>query len=245
LITSKKILGALLGTMLMSVVLVATAPAMGENAKPSTPYVCLDGWCFAITDPGWRVYDDVMCIKEDSNDCSDILSCPQGHWKGLNVIIPFYFPAFPKAPKGNEYYDSISARVGSIRVLEIPEDLRKDIEDYDIAVYGSPDKVPAKVKEKETEQILADSIANFANSIYLDMTKYDKEISTTIKGHKAYLKTGEDDEGSIATAAVLLDDDTIGVIHVMVEKTPGKDRAVYKGKAKDVINAFTFEKEIV
>jgi len=61
-ITSKKILGALLGTMLMSVVLVATAPALDENKKGAY----LDGWMFTITGPEWRIYDGSMFFDYDS-----------------------------------------------------------------------------------------------------------------------------------------------------------------------------------
>jgi len=238
---SKKMLGALLGTMLMSVVLVATAPAMGENAKPSGMSIDISGWQFTLTEPGWRINEYGPVYKYDSDDSGCASSCPQGHWKGIIVFAPYYFPAYPKAPKDNTFYNSTNAAMGDFRVVEIPKDFKKFIEDYWIAVYGSPDKVPAKINETKTKLILEDATAALTYS----WAEYDNGILTTLHGHQAYLMTKEDSKSSYATAAVLLDDNMVCVIDVMTDKYSDNGAAVYKGKAKDVINAFTFEKEIV
>ncbi|HRR42603.1 MAG TPA: hypothetical protein P5244_15330 [Syntrophales bacterium] len=253
-ITSKKILGALLGAMLMSVVLVAIPTSLGENVNSSDTSISIDGWNFTLTDPVWRCNDDKMFRMYDSEDKRYVfpMSSPNAHWTGYSVLFPFYYPAFPKAPVGNKYYDTGTAQVENIIVLDIPDDFRRDIEDYNIAIYGSPEKVPAEVKKKETEQILKDAIRNYALGWYVDeRTKYDDGIFTTVDGHKAYLRTGKNDDNvfsvaaSYAAAAVMLDNYHVGVIYVVVDKTGSEGGTLYKGNAKDVINAFTFERETV
>jgi len=227
----QKLLGVLLGAALM---FVAAAPAL---ANPSAPSVVLSGWRFVLDEPGWvatgRVGND---WPYDSN----VNSCPgmQGHWKGRFAAYPFYFRAYPKAPKDNKYYYEASANVSDITVVKIPGDLRKSIQDYSIAIYGSPDKVPVDVKKKETEQILTNATGV---SVWC-LNKYDKKMLITFQGHTAFLKTWEDNKVSVAIIAVLLDNNTIGVITVDVEKHPGSNKAAYSGKAKDVINALTIEK---
>lgn len=230
----QKLLGVLLGAALM---FVAAAPAL---ANPSAPSVVLSGWRFVLDEPGWVATGRVG--NNWSYDSNDELFCPslQGHWKGYFATKPFYFRAYPNAPKDNKYYYDASANVSEIKVVKIPDDLRKSIQDHNIAVYGSLDKVPADVKKKNTEQILADAAG--VSGCCLNWIECDKKIPTTFKGHKAYLKTWEDNEATVAIIAVLLDDNTIGVINVDVEKDPGNDKAAYSGKAKDVINALTIEK---
>jgi len=45
--------------------------------------------------------------------------------------------------------------------------------------------------------------------------------------------------------AMMLDNYHVGVIYVVVDKTGSEGGTLYKGNAKDVINAFTFERETV
>ncbi|HOV82025.1 MAG TPA: hypothetical protein PLQ01_05020 [Methanothrix sp.] len=242
----KKIFGMLLGFAIGIIILAAIVPTPeAVDANTPAPSVTIDGWQFVLaerlrfvqdengwTENGWTVRDHPEIQAYDSKKPTD--SCDaRGHWVG-NSVIPFYFPAYPNAPKGNAYYDVNSGYV-EIKVIKIPNDLRRDIQDHNIAVYGSPDKVPADVKKKEIEEILADAIKTLPWCL-VDCV----EKSTTFNGRQAYMSTRG---GDVAMCAVLLDDNTVGLILVMVEKAPSGDEARYDGQAEDVLDAITIERK--
>lgn len=63
-------------------------------------------------------------------------------------------------------------------------------------------RFPAEVKKKEKEQILKDAIRNYARGWYVDeRARYDDGIFTTVDGHKAYLRTGKNDDKGFSAAA--------------------------------------------
>lgn len=200
--------------------------------------VVLDGWKFMLNSEGWRTYDPYAPEPYDSSSPKWQSPCGvQGTWKG-DLADAFYYPSYPNAPKGNDEYESLSALV-TIWVMKAPEDLRTQLQDHDVAVYGSVDKIPEDARKKETDAILADATRN---AIQCETYFSEKDIS--FNDREAHLSEGEDIGRSDGAIAVALDNNTVGLIEVYVYNRNGpvaEDAALFDGRAWDVINAITVE----
>jgi len=196
--------------------------------------VDVDGWTFTTDLESWRVIDNFDKESYDSSDPDWASPCGlRGIWKGT-FTKPFYYPEYPNAPKGNENYDKFTGFI-YISVLKIPEDLRQSIQEHDIAVYGSLEKIPNDIKEKELNDILRDATRNA-----LQCDNFDSEKDITFGDRTAHLSEGDDSVSSDGAIAILLDNDTVGIIEAYVLKKPyERDGSVFNGRAWDVIDSFT------
>lgn len=202
----------------------------------ATTSVVLDGWKFTLNSDGWRSYDPYAPELYDSSSPGWQSPCGiQGTWKE-DLADAFYYPSYPNAPKGNDEYDSLSALV-TIWVMKVPEDLRTQLQDHDVAVYGSVGKIPEDARKKETDAILADATRN---AIQCETYFSEKDIS--FNDREAHLSEGEDVGSSYGAIAVTLDNNTVGLIEVYVYNRNGpvaEDTTLFDGRAWDVINAIT------
>jgi hypothetical protein len=191
-------------------------------------------WKFATDIEGWKIQDSFATEKYDSSKPDWESPCGvMGTWKG-DFADAFVYPVYPNAPKDNEDYGKISGMV-YLYTLKIPEELRKDLQDHDIAVYGSLDKIPEDQKQQELKDILSDAIRNAMNC-----EKFDSEKDITFGDRMSHLSEGDNNVKSVGAIAILLDDDTVGIIEAYAEKTPReKDGAIFNGRAWDVIETFT------
>ena len=128
------------------------------------------------------------------------------------TFTPFVYPAYPNASKGNENYGTLSAKVSAIYVVKIPEDR----------------------KQQNLNKILTD-----ATRIPTMCVEWDSEKDITFKNHPAHLAEKNGNHLATGTIAVLLDNDTVGVIEVYVDKIYLRNGEVFEGNARDVINSFT------
>lgn len=241
----KKTLMYLLGGIIVLGLLGAMIPRPETEAETTTATtsavnVTVSGWTFSTDEESWRVYDELEVLSYDSSDPDWEHPCTtnalEGNWKGIVALYPFYFPAYPNAPKDNENYWQRSAYVDHIYVVKIPEDLKKSLQEHNIAVYGSLDKIPEDAKEKDIEYILKD-----ATRIPTMCIEWDSEENIDFNGYKAHLAKEDGADLSSATIAILLDEDTVGVISssVMLESYM-EDATYYDGRAEDAINLITF-----
>ncbi|VVB63166.1 Uncharacterised protein [uncultured archaeon] len=217
----------ILGLMLL--VLISAIPTNAQNEKS----VSLGGHTFTANLPdGWVVSSNMTIdsIDPSSSDWTDL----KWSWKGVWAEA-FNYPAYPSAPKDSDYYGTISGRV-YLFVVKIPDDLRQQLLQHDVAVYGSSDKIPDDRKTQELNDILTD-----AAHISILNTKYDSEKDITFNDHQAHLSEADDSSWSIGSIAILLDNDTVGIIQPNIEKTHrlGKDSAIFDGSAWDFIEKVT------
>jgi hypothetical protein len=187
--------------------------------------VDLGGWNFTINTDGWRHYGSPDIGQYDSSkiDYDDYDCDPEGTWKVV-AEEAFYYPVYPNAPKGNEYYEQRRGRV-ALSVLKIPNDLRNDLRERSIAIYGSPEKIPEDQKQQELIDILRDAARIEDLCEY-----YTSKMETIFDGDRiALLSFDRENDASIA---ILLDNDTVGIIEVIdIDSLPNRSR--------DVINSFT------
>lgn len=234
----KKILAYALGGIIALFLITAILPSPETTSvSASAINVSINGWKFSTDLDGWRISEDVIIQPYDSSDpdwqhpC--ITNSLVGSWKGQVISTPFYFPAYPNAPKDNENYGSMSAFIEDIYVVKIPEDLKKSLQDHNIGVYGSMDKIPDDVKEKDLEYILTD-----ATRIPTMCLEWDSEENLDFKGHKAHLAKRDGDQLSSSIIAILIDEDTVAVIDSNVKlELFMKDAKAYDGRASDVIDS--------
>jgi len=193
------------------------------------------GWTFTSDVEGWRVSDVVEIHPYDSTSENDQPTCGvRGAWNGVWGA-DFGYPTYPNAPKDNDEYHAATGW-GEIFVLKVPDDLRAELQSHDVAVYGSVDKIPADAKEQEINDILKDATRN---SDWCKDFKSDKDID--FNGYKAHLAEGDPLGSSCGAIAVLLDDNTVGIIEVNTDTNPGNggNGAYFDGRAWDVIETFT------
>lgn len=207
--------------------------------------VDVGGWTFTTDVEGWRfseksevtdgseIYDvDSKADEAEDAEFGELFCSVKGTWKG--VAIAFDYPAYPNAPKDNDEYSRVTG-YGTIYVLKVPEDLRAELQDRDVAVYGSIDKIPEDASEEEMNAILKDATR------YSPWCKrFENEEDTDFNDKKAHLSTGDPKGESVGTIAVLLDDNTVGIIDIHMDKNPGYgDKTYFDGSAEDVIDSFT------
>jgi hypothetical protein len=202
--------------------------------------VDVGGWTFTIDAEGWRTWENPEIETYDPNSEKWIPLCyVMGKWEGVVAAEPFFYPAYPNAPKETSESKMASGIIG-IYVLEVPDDLRTELQNHDITVYGSVNKIPEDRKNEEMNAILKDATANGA-----ECTKYDSEKDITFNDRKAHLSEGDNQYISVGAIAILLDNSTVGIIDVYTEKEPTlKDEApVFNGRAWDIIEKFTVSKK--
>jgi hypothetical protein len=198
--------------------------------------VNVGGWTFSA-DLGdeWRTVDNTTW----SFDPYEEISSPEKAigWEGVGSL-PFYFPSFPNAPKDDEFYDSDSAHV-VIYVLKIPEEMKKDIEEQNIRVYGSLDKVPEDQKEQDSRIILKDA-ARFIGD-FKGNPPSEKDIS--FEDRTAHLIERDIDASGISRTegviAVALDANTVGIINVRGGTSLQTGGVDFDDRAWDIIEKFT------
>lgn len=199
----------------------------------------LDGWKFTINSYGWRTYDAHAPESYDSSDPGWKSPCgTKGTWKG-DLADAFYYPSYPNAPKGNDLYDSCSGLV-TIWIMKTPNDLRAQLQDHDVALYGSVDKIPQDARDKETNAILSDATRNA-----IDCESYYSEKDISFNDREAHLSEGTETGRSNGAIAVALDDNTVALIEVYIynrDGPVGQDATLFNGRAWDAINAITVER---
>lgn len=208
--------------LLVSMLLVAM-PAIAEKLN-----VSIGGHTFTADLPdGWTVSKTMTIVSIGPED-----SDWAGSWTGMYVEA-FDYPAFPNAPKNSDYYWKSAGSV-YLYVVKIPADLRESVQEHDIAVYGSPDKIPDDQKAQELNKILTG-----AAHISLISQSYDSEKDITFNDHKAHLSEGDNRAWSTGSIAILLDDNTVAIIQPAIQtSTMGQqDFALYNGRAWDIINS--------
>jgi len=222
-------------TLCMLLLLAATANASEKS-------VSLGEHTFTADLPDeWKTFDDFsMHEVNDGNENSYSADVNDGYsWKGF-MAEPWYYPLYPNAPKGDDYYGHFSSVV-NLYVLTIPADLKKDQLDENIRVYGSADKIPDDQKEKDVTKILTDAAPPYLSKELRDYS--DKDINfSDHTAHLAEMTTASplnsDDRTSSGRIAILLDENTIGVIDVSVEQFSPSGK-FFDGTAWDVINSIT------
>lgn len=160
----------------------------------------------------------------------------EGVWKGVDMAA-FDFLGYPSAPKENKYYGVITG-YSIIFVLNIPNELKQSIQAKDIASFGSVDKIPDNRKAEDTQTILLNAEYVTKMGDY----KFDSDKGITFNDHDARLFEKDDDVSSVGDIAILLDPNTVAVIHVSANKKhiSGEDDAkLFDGRAWDVIDSIT------
>ena len=112
------------------------------------------------------------------------------------------------------------------------------LQEKNIAVYGSLDKVPDDKKAQNLQEILA-------NAVYVTRIgneKYDSDKAITFGDRDARLFESDDGPMSEGVIAILLDSNTIALIHASVNKehlSGQEDAVLFDGRAWDIINTIT------
>jgi len=143
------------------------------------------------------------------------------------------FPSYPNAPKGDDSYQASGTFV-TLNVITIPSDLKDAQLKQNIRVYGSANKIPDDQKAKDINQILSIVTGKYAMSM---TTNTEKDI--TFNDHPAHLIEAVDLAVSFATIAILLDDNTVGLIDVNISYNPPIGGVAASGRAWDIINSIT------
>jgi hypothetical protein len=193
---------------------------------------------------GWVAFKDANVDKVDDESetyqsgINDVYS-----WKGV-AARPWFYPQYPNAPKDDRYYVATSAV--TLYVLTIPADLKQDMLEENIRIYGSADKIPDEKKEKDITTILGRAAPVYQSDImrdynYEDLTFNDSPAHLEEMETYGYSNLGED-ASSFGRMAILLDENTIGIIDVYVERRSPSGQ-FFDGKARDIIDSFKIRKE--
>jgi hypothetical protein len=178
----------------------------------------VSGWNFTMNLDGWRTENSIVPYDSSSPEWKPTCEVG-GTWIGVTST-GFVYPSFPNATEGQKEHGLYSGWA-NIFVFKIPDDLRK-LELKDILSYATRNAV--------------------------ECNTYNNEKDITFDGHKARLSEGDFDSGSDFTniklsnsaIAILLDDDTVGLIEVSVIKEPREiGDTIFNGRAWDVIEKFT------
>ena len=218
----------------MALILLASIVNASENS------VSVGGHTFTTDLPnGWVLSSDSN--EPSAFDSSNPDNAPDGAnaigtWKGTEASL-FDFLGYPNAPKGNSQYGVITGFV-AVDVLKIPDELKQSIQDKDIAVYGSLDKVPDDRKAQDLQDILG-------NAVYVTRIgdeKFDSDKAITFSGHDARLFEIDGNAISIGMLAISLDPNTVAVIYASINKehlSGQEDATLYDGRAWDIIDSIT------
>jgi len=211
-----------------------------STANASEKSVSLGGHTFTADLPDeWKTFDDVSTheVNDDNENSYSADVNDDYSWKGF-MAEPWYYPLYPNAPKGDEYYGSYSSVV-NLYVLTIPADLKKDQLDENIRIYGSSDKIPDDKKGKDIIRILTDVAPPFTSKQIIDFS--DKDLTfNDLPAHLAEMETSRDETykytDKYGRMAILLDENTIAVIDVQVESY-SPSGLYFDGKPWDIINS--------
>jgi len=193
------------------------------------------GWIFAA-DLGdeWRISNETWSFDPHQDITFPDKASGWEGWEGVGSL-PFQFPEFPNAPEDDEFYDSDSAYV-RIFVLKIPEELKNDIENQNIRVYGSLDKVPDDQKEQDLKRILQ-TVARF---IWLGESDSEKDI--TFEDRPTHLIERDIDYNKIrktdGVIAVALDANTVSIIDTHGGTKMHEGGVDFEGRAWDILEKF-------
>lgn len=218
-----------------------TSSGSGSNEKS----ISLGGYNFTADLPeGWESFKDITINKVDDENENYYQSGVKGiySWKGF-TIRPWFYPEYPNAPKDDEYYRA-SAAV-ELYVLTIPPDLKQDQLDENIRIYGSEDKIPDEQKEKDIAKILTDAAPPYLSDLLKDYNDEDltfNDLPAHLAEKEAYRNDDLDETNSYGRMAVLLDENTVGVIDVYVQRYSPSGQ-FFDGDARDIIDSFTITKE--
>lgn len=223
--------------VIMLFALVVFMPAMAEQQT-----VSISGHTFTANLPdGWIRPDDVA-VKQDGYYLPDTSSeyYPPDYqpdenvtWKGSNVDRWVIFPSYPNAPKGDDSYQA-SGSYTTLYVVTIPPDLKEAQLKQNIRVYGSSDKIPDDQKAKDINQILSIVTGKYTMGM---TTNTEKDIA--FNDHPAHLIEADDTAVSFAKIAILLDDNTVGLIDVNIDYAPPIGGVAASGRAWDIISSIT------
>lgn len=166
----------------------------------------VSGWNFTLnlnSLDGWRASEYQTILPYDSSSPDWKPSCEVGGaWIGVTSTA-FVYPAFPNAQVGEEGGTGWA--------------------------YISVFKIPDNLKKQEVSEILS-----YATRNTLSCKNFDSDKDITFDGHKAHLSEGDTVSFKISDGAIaiLLDDDTVGLIDVSVFKEPReKGDAIFNGSA--------------
>jgi len=208
---------------------------MASTANASENSVSVGEHTFTADLPdGWKAFDNLNIgpVNEEDAGIDDGYS-----WKGFGAV-PWFYPQYPNAPKGDS--DQLFSSVVNLYVFTIPADLKKDQLDENIRVYGSADKIPDDKKKKDIADLLMVLAPPYLNKQMMDYSNKD----ITFDDHPAHLaemttqNLDNNNEVSSGRIAILLDENTIGIIDVTVCHFSNSG-TFFDSKAWDVINSIT------
>lgn len=176
--------------------------------------VTVDGWRFILGAPGW-VLDKDCDVEHFQRPGRSRFLYPM--WTSATSLGRYYLVrvsfSYPAYP--DQEQPGFSAEVSEIMVVDIPDN----------------------TQGLSTEEILWDAVE-------LDkgcLTGYDQK-HTTIKGYEAVMQTWEGVQITTATLALLLDNDTVAIIHADVNLPDDDEEREYSGTAEDVLRTLTIER---
>jgi hypothetical protein len=219
--------------ILTLMMLIFAVPSLAEEQS-----VSLGGHTFTSTLPdGWVLSSDSDKIKSfDSSNTEDSLFGPDatevtGIWRG-KYVDAFDYLAYPNAPKDNSKYGMATGSVYAY-VLTIPDQVKKSLEEQDIALYGSLDKVPEDQKAKDMQEMFRYAAYVTKNGFYEYYS--DKEI--TFNDRPARLWESDDQ----ADLVVSLDPNTVAVLQVFAasDLPSEEDAAIFSGEPWDMLETIT------
>lgn len=237
---------------------VSNSPA-NQQSKPVTASVMIGGWNFSTNLEGWRACDKVNAVSYNSDEIDLFTKTSNfGTWRGVaagsgddnglyhntNLL---YYPAYPNAPKDNNAYYWGSAGVYGISVLNLSQDLNNSLMEHDIAVYGSPDKIPDDRKREYLTATLKSSIGGEVSQYAASFQSGGSDSkSITFQNHMAerYDAKGRSDANgnTFTIMAVLLDSDTVAIIRLYSSEDPMPDEVLFRGNLDDIVNSLTITK---
>lgn len=228
--------------VMMGAVLAALFIAGCTSSSMNEKSVSLGGYNFTADLPeGWDTFKDLNIEEADDEDAG----IHDGYsWKGV-ATIPWFYPQYPNAPKDDSYYTG--SALTELYVLTIPSDLKQDQLDENIRIYGSVDKIPDDKKEKDIKTMLTDVAPPYNSKLIMDYS--DEDITfNDFPAHLAEMeafrnaKLNSEETNSYGRVAILLDENTVGIIDVTVMRYSPSGQ-FFDGKASDVIDSFRITKE--
>jgi hypothetical protein len=225
-------MGSYIILIMVAILLLGCCQAEAESVD-----INIGGWTFSADLEGWRFPEDFAVKSYDSFDYDPACykNTLDDEWKGDEAYHALEYPAYPNAPKDNEYYGHCSG-ICSIYVVRIPKDIRTEFQEHDIALYGSIEDIPEDQIQQNTFEILAE-----ATKIASICGDWDSVNEINYNDRDALLSESDGDGFSMGTIAFLLDDETVGVMGVNLPPRI-RDESVFDGRAWDVIDSFTISK---
>lgn len=223
--------------------LIAGCTSSGSTNEKS---ISLGGYNFTADLPdGWKTFENIAVHEVNEGDENSYsANIDDGYsWKGFTVE-PWFYPQYPNAPKDDDTYGSFSSVV-NLYVLTIPADLKKDQLEENIRIYGSEDKIPDEQKEKDIAKILTDAAPPYLSDLLKDYNDEDltfNDLPAHLAEKEAYRNDNFDETNSYGRMAVLLDENTVGIIDVYVQRYSPSGQ-FFDGDARDIIDSITIAKE--